>query len=94
MPHSKKNATEEDWKKATERLSTTYIKSQLVTEADQATAKDILSKPPVDDKEVDNIVFRLHTTHTVSSSGETPRRRPPSSKVARDPATEEEIKVR
>lgn len=90
---SKKNATGEDVKNITERLASSYIRSMLVTNDDQARAVDILSRKPAAPEEVNTIVDRLHTTHTVSSSGEAKMDRPASSKIAKEPKPEEEIKV-
>ena len=90
---SKKNTTKGDVDQITERLSTTYIQSQLVSESDQAKATDILSKDPMNEKDRETVVDRLHTTHTISSSGEGQTPRPSSSRVEREPVSEEEMKV-
>ena len=77
-----------------ERLYKTQTKSQLVAEEKpQPIAVDKISREPVQDETVSEIVHRLHTTHTQSSGG---LGHPPKmwkNSVARAPAEEEEIQV-
>ena len=54
-------------------------------------ARDIISKDPVDEGRLADIVDRLHTTGTIASKGGKDQKYPGMNKIARSPASEEEM---